>query len=67
MRKFNSGDTLADAISASLHYHKKDYAIVLADKFKKREEMRKQQADLDEEQPLSDSEFNAWVEKYFKN
>lgn len=67
MRKFNSGDTLADAIYASLHYHKKDYAIVLADKFKKREEMRKQQADLDEEQPLSDSEFNAWVEKWFKN
>ena len=29
--------------------------------------MRKQQADLDEEQPLSDSEFNAWVEKWFKN
>ena len=50
MRKFNSGDTLADAISASLHYHKKDYAIVLADKFKKREEMRKQQADLEQQQ-----------------
>lgn len=67
MRKFNSGDTLADAISASLHYHKKDYAIVLSDKFKKREEMRRQQADLDEEIPLSDSEFYAWVEKWFNN
>ena len=67
MRKFNSGDTLADEISASLCYHKKDYAIVLADKFKKREEMRRQSADLDEEQPLSDSEFNAWVEKWFNN
>jgi len=67
MRKFNSGDTLADAIVASFYYHQKAYAITLSNKLNKREEMRKQQADLDEEQPLSDSEFNAWVEKWFNN
>jgi len=62
---FDTGDTLANAIMASLIYHRKQYAVILSEKLRKREQMRREPMDDEEEMPLSDVEFSTWVSKYF--
>ncbi len=66
-KEFNlsTGDTLADAIVASYYYHQSRYAIILNEHMKRRESMRSSIADIDEECPLSEKEFNEWVNSHF--
>ena len=61
-----TADTLANAIIASFYFKKKDIALVLSKRLERREIMR-MKPDLDEEEPLSDEEFQAWVYKHNLN
>lgn len=61
-----TADTLANAIITSFYFKKKDIALVLSKRLERREVMR-MKPDLDEEEPLSDEEFQAWVDKHNLN
>ena len=58
-------DTLVNAIYYFTYCHCTDTATELMRRYIHRERMKFEPQDLDEEEPLSDEEFQAWVNSKF--
>lgn len=58
-------DTLVSAIHYFTNRHCTDIAKELMRRYIHRERMRFELQDLDEEEPLSDEDFQTWISKHF--
>lgn len=66
MYRQESNDSLVEAIYYFSNHRKIELATALMKKYTHRELMRMNTPDLDEEEVLSDEEFDNWIQKYFK-